>query len=103
MHHPFGRKAIGFAAAASAFILCSLSPISAQVRWGFSGGDLSNTRNAAGEKKITTANAGGLQKKWEFATAGDVSATPTVEQGEDHEVNLYVPDWAGYLYKVNGV
>ena len=38
----------------------------------------------------------GLQKKWELATAGDVSATPAVDAN-----TVYVPDWAGNLYAVD--
>ena len=37
-----------------------------------------------------------LEKKWEFTTGGDVSATPAVE-GD----TVYFPDWAGNLYAVD--
>jgi polyvinyl alcohol dehydrogenase (cytochrome) len=46
--------------------------------------------------QINPRTASSLKLIWSFATAGAVSATPTVEQG-----GLYVPDWAGMLYKIN--
>lgn len=103
MHHLFGRKAIGFAAAASAFILSSFTSAlgQSQPKWLSGGNDLSNSRNAATERKISAANAGTLVKKWEFATAGDVSATPTVDTTNNGDATLYVPDWAGNLYCIN--
>jgi polyvinyl alcohol dehydrogenase (cytochrome) len=61
--------------------------------WGY---DTSNTRNAAHENIITKANVGSLKVKWVFTTAGDVSATPTVDSQA-----IYFPDWGGYLYKLD--
>jgi polyvinyl alcohol dehydrogenase (cytochrome) len=61
--------------------------------WGY---DTSNTRNAAQESIITKANVGSLKVKWVFTTAGDVSATPTVDSQA-----IYFPDWGGYIYKVD--
>ena len=55
-----------------------------------------NTRNQDDEKKIRVANVDRLTTKWVVATEGDVSATPAVADGA-----LYVPDWAGKLYKLN--
>ena len=64
--------------------------------WNSAGGDRQNTRYAASESKISAANVGGLTKKWELTTGGDVSATPAVD-GQ----RVYVPDWAGNLYAVD--
>ena len=61
-----------------------------------SGYDTSNTRYNAAEKSIGVGNVGRLGVKWKLSTAGDVSATPAVEDGW-----VYVPDFAGNLYSVN--
>ena len=39
-----------------------------------------------------------MTTKWTFTTGGDVSATPTVEDGA-----LYVPDWGGNLFKIDAI
>jgi polyvinyl alcohol dehydrogenase (cytochrome) len=81
-------------------VICSLVFTSLQAQdgrhWLSAGQNLSNTRHAANENKISAGNAGNLAKKWVFTTAGDVSATPAVD-GQ----SVYFPDWAGYLYKVD--
>ncbi len=71
--------------------------------WAVAGGDISNTHsmlspddNVASPTQINPATARRLALKWSLATAGDISATPTVEAG-----GLYVPDWAGMLYKID--
>ena len=64
--------------------------------WNFSGGDRENTRSQPSENKLSVANVGGLEPKWVFTTAGDVSATPAVD-GD----TVYFPDWAGNLYAVD--
>jgi polyvinyl alcohol dehydrogenase (cytochrome) len=64
--------------------------------WNSAGGDRQNTRYAADETKISPATVGRLGVKWTVETAGDVSATPSVDDKQ-----VYVPDWAGYLYAVN--
>lgn len=64
--------------------------------WINAGGDLRNTRSQPSESKLAVGNVGGLLKKWEFTTGGDVSATPAVFDG-----HVYVPDWAGNLYSLN--
>ncbi len=64
--------------------------------WPFWGGNISNTHGSGSEHVINAGNAGQLQQKWVFTTAGDVSATPTVE----HD-SVYVPDWGGYLYRID--
>ena len=64
--------------------------------WPSAGGNRQNTRFQESEKKLSVANVGGLQTKWEFTTAGDVSATPAVDAN-----TVYFPDWAGNLYAVD--
>ncbi len=67
-----------------------------QKYWLSGGQNVSNTRNAASENKLTPANVGTLKKNWEFTTGGDVSATPAVD-----DRSVYFPDWAGNLYRVD--
>lgn len=64
--------------------------------WTMGGRDYGNTRFQDKEKGIGVDNVGHLALKWRLATHGDISATPAVADGA-----AYVPDWAGYLYKVN--
>ena len=71
--------------------------------WSFAGADIHNSHgqlstqaNITSPTQINTNTASSLKLLWSFATKGDISATPTVEPG-----GLYVPDWAGYLYKIN--
>ncbi len=64
--------------------------------WPSWGGNLLNTHDGGRESKISAANAGSLVQKWVFQTAGDVSATPTVDHG-----SVYVPDWGGFIYRIN--
>jgi polyvinyl alcohol dehydrogenase (cytochrome) len=47
--------------------------------WPFSGKDSNNTRANSSERVITPANVSRLAVKWQFTTAGDVSATPAVD------------------------
>jgi polyvinyl alcohol dehydrogenase (cytochrome) len=65
-------------------------------QWISAGGDLQNTRWQAGEKSLGVGNVANLEKKWEFVTGGDVSATPAVD-GD----TVYFPDRAGNLYAVD--
>jgi polyvinyl alcohol dehydrogenase (cytochrome) len=82
--------------------LCLLLSPAAAVRaaeppsWPSGGHDLSNTRHQPAETRLRTLNARRLRTKWVFTTGGDVSATPAVVDGA-----LYVPDWAGNLFKVD--
>jgi polyvinyl alcohol dehydrogenase (cytochrome) len=64
--------------------------------WLYAGGGLLNTRAAPNETKISPSTISGLKLKWSYTTAGDVSATPTIE-GND----LYITDWGGYIHKVD--
>src|SRR5215218_3186203 len=65
-------------------------------QWTSAGGDLQNTRSQPSEQMISVDTVGGLVKKWEFTTGGDVSATPAVDAD-----TVYFPDWGGNLYAVN--
>ena len=62
--------------------------------WLFGGHDLNNTRHAKTETKISPENVSDLGVKWVVETGGDVSATPAVDG-----TSVYVPDWAGNLFK----
>jgi len=64
--------------------------------WHFAGHDLHNTRSAPAEPIVGPGNVANLVPRWVFTTHGNVSATPSV-QGDA----LYVPDWGGYLFKIN--
>lgn len=64
--------------------------------WVAAGHDARNSRTQFVERTISASNASSLVTKWAFTTAGDVSATPTSDNGF-----LYFPDWGGYLYKVD--
>ena len=95
---------------AAAFCLLSLATSSAQAddfagnpsqwpfagnQWPFAGNSTTNSRTSF-DPLLYPPSAGQLQVRWVFTTAGDVSATPTVD-GE----NVYVPDWGGYAYKLD--
>ena len=64
--------------------------------WTSAGGNRQNTRFQESEHTLSAANVGRLGVKWQFVTAGDVSATPAVD-----ETTVYFPDWAGWLYAVD--
>jgi polyvinyl alcohol dehydrogenase (cytochrome) len=66
--------------------------------WTSAGGNRQNTRDQESEHTLSTANVSGLQVKWSFTTASDVSATPAVDAD-----TVYAPDWAGNLYAVDRV
>src|ERR1700691_4486642 len=66
--------------------------------WPFAGQNLSNTRFAASETQLSPSNVSGLGVKWIFTTGDDVSATPCVDASAGV---LYIPDWAGNLYKID--
>jgi len=64
--------------------------------WTAGGQNLRNTRHQAAEHELRRQNVSGLQPKWVFSAAGDISATPAVSEGA-----LYVPDWGGRLWKLD--
>jgi polyvinyl alcohol dehydrogenase (cytochrome) len=65
----------------------------AALSWLVAGQNLANTRDQADEKAISASNVGTLVTDWSFTTDGDVSATPTVANGD-----VYFPDWGGELW-----
>lgn len=64
--------------------------------WPTGGQGLQNDRWQQDETRIGTQNVATLAPKWTFTTAGDVSATPAVD-----DTAAYFPDAAGFLYKVD--
>ncbi len=64
--------------------------------WRSWGGNAHNTRSSFSEHRISPQTVGQLKVKWIFPTAGDVSATPTVEGNA-----VYAVDWGGYVYRIN--
>jgi len=72
------------------------APYATRSSWENAGGGYLNTRFAPAEWQITPFNAARLKTAWTFTTAGDVSATPTVQGSA-----LYVPDWGGQLYRID--
>ena len=83
---------------ALSFGLAELCQAQSNLSWPYSGQNLSNTRSAPGETKVGVDNASRLATKWVFNTYGDITATPSVDAAAKV---LYVPDYAGYLYKIN--
>ena len=64
--------------------------------WTSAGQDVNNSRHQSTENKISSENVADLVVKWEFATGGDVSATPAVDGKA-----VYFPDYAGNLYALD--
>jgi polyvinyl alcohol dehydrogenase (cytochrome) len=64
--------------------------------WTSAGGDRQNTRSQPSEHTISVDTVDALVQKWQFTTAGDVSATPAVDAS-----SVYFPDWGGQLYAVD--
>jgi polyvinyl alcohol dehydrogenase (cytochrome) len=64
--------------------------------WRMWGGNLHNTHSSRFERLLSPRNVGQMSVKWMFQTGGDISATPTVEDGA-----LYLPDWAGNIFKID--
>jgi polyvinyl alcohol dehydrogenase (cytochrome) len=67
-----------------------------QHAWRFWGANIRNTHSSETEHRLKPSNVNKLAVKWAFTTGGDVSATPTVEDGA-----VYVPDFAGNLFKID--
>ena len=61
--------------------------------WPSAGHNINNTRSNDKEHKITPANVSQLAVKWVYTTAGDVSATPAVDNKF-----VYFPDFGGKLH-----
>ena len=90
------RIAFGLLAAGIAACTAAAADTDSNSGWPSAGHDLKNSRHQAGETRISVKSVGGLVKKWEFTTDGDVTANPAVE-GDF----LYFPDSTGSLYKLN--
>lgn len=69
---------------------------SANHDWPMRGQNYSNTSSQAGDDLINPSNVSDLKVKWTFTAHGDTSATPAVVDGA-----VYIPDWGGYLNKLN--
>jgi polyvinyl alcohol dehydrogenase (cytochrome) len=76
---------------------------SAQTPWAFGGADIYNSHSMLSPSsgvnnpyQINPVTAPRLAVKWSYQTHGAISVAPTVEPG-----GLYVPDWSGYIYKLN--
>ncbi|KAL1804362.1 hypothetical protein ACET3Z_033009 [Daucus carota] len=68
----------------------------AEAEWYNHGGDISNSRSAVGEFKISRKTVKNLHLRWKFFVGNDISATPAIANGV-----VYVPSWNGYLYALN--
>jgi polyvinyl alcohol dehydrogenase (cytochrome) len=64
--------------------------------WPAAGNDTRDTRDAAGARIISPANASRLTTAWSVTTAGDVTTTPVVDDG-----TVYFPDTGGKLWAVS--
>jgi polyvinyl alcohol dehydrogenase (cytochrome) len=94
-----GWRKVVTAGLALAGLLLTATPASADANdsgWPSAGQNLGNTRYQNQSGGISPESVVGLAQKWVFTTAGDVSATPAVD-----EQRVYFPDWAGNLYAVD--
>jgi len=64
--------------------------------WTTAGNGLNNWRSQPDETTINAANVSTLAPKWVYHPGGDVSATPSVQDGA-----VYVPDWSGHVAKLD--
>ncbi len=87
---------ISFVAACLSALALAAPAALAQSSWTVAGADNTDNRWAQDETTISPANVSQLQPKWIFTTSGDISATPTVDDGV-----VYVPDWGGNLYAID--
>jgi polyvinyl alcohol dehydrogenase (cytochrome) len=65
----------------------------AALSWPVAGQNISDTHGQQAEKAISVSNVSKLTPAWSVTTDGDVSATPTVADGD-----VYFPDWGGELW-----
>ena len=82
------------ASVAVGVLFLASAAFAAQGSWPSAGHDLGNTRSA--DSSIGVGDAAKLAVKWKVPTAGNISATPAVENGV-----VYVPDDKGNLYAIN--
>src|SRR6187431_3252077 len=90
------RSAVVLGCVAGLAMLSGVASAGGGNQWTSAGGDIQNTRSQPSEQKISVDTVDGLTKKWTFTTAGDVSATPAVD-----DTSVYFPDWGGQLYAVD--
>lgn len=64
--------------------------------WTSAGNGPNNWRYQPAETTVNASNVSALAPKWVYHPGGDVSATPSVENGA-----VYVPDWTGNVAKLN--
>ena len=67
-----------------------------QASWTVAGQNVQGDRNQPAEHTVGASNVGSLKVKWAYTTHGDVSATPTVQDGV-----VYAPDFGGYLNAID--
>lgn len=94
-------SAVHFVALSAAVVASSTTVRADPTPWATSGADILDSRamlSPIGPNQLNASTVKRLAVKWSFTTAGDVSATPTVEAG-----GLYVPDWGGMLWKLDPV
>lgn len=78
-------------------VLClAPSAAAAGASWTTFGQNPQNSRHQASESVIGAANAGSLAERWRYVTAGDVSATPALD-----DTTVYFPDSAGNIFAVD--
>lgn len=70
--------------------------MAAGAEWTQHGGDIKNSRFQGDEDAISADTVSQLELKWMFATSGDVTGTPTVDDGK-----VYVADWAGWVHRID--
>jgi polyvinyl alcohol dehydrogenase (cytochrome) len=90
-----GQPASAWAAAATAPAAARAPAPAAAQSWPVAGQNIANTRDQAAETVISPGNAAQLASAWTLATAGDVTATPTMVNNV-----LYFPDMGGMLWAV---
>jgi polyvinyl alcohol dehydrogenase (cytochrome) len=69
---------------------------SSQHSWPSWGGNLNDSHGSTVESAISSSTVSNLKLKWQFVTGGDVSSTPTVQDG-----SVYVTDWGGLIHRIN--
>jgi len=77
-------------------VLVTYGPSALAGEWAQHGGDIRNSRYQDQESIISRSNVSQLTPKWMFATPGDVTGTPTVDNGK-----VYFGDWMGNIYRVD--
>jgi polyvinyl alcohol dehydrogenase (cytochrome) len=80
-------------AARAGSIAARAGSTAATLSWPVAGQNISDTHDQVAEKAISVSNVRKLTTAWSFTTAGDVSATPTVADGD-----VYFPDWGGKVW-----